>query len=99
MAQNDSKALEKIRYWDAGSPAYRWMGIVNNRFLAGDKETPFPNRINAYLAIAIYDATIAAWESKYFYNRPRPAVVDPAFRPALATPNEPFLSFRICRNS
>jgi membrane-associated phospholipid phosphatase len=89
MAQSDPKILEKIRYWDAGSPAYRWMGIVNNRFFAGEKGTPFPNRINAYLAIAMYDATIAAWESKYFYNRPRPGAVDPALRPALPTPKSP----------
>lgn len=89
MAGKDPDALEKIRYWDAGSPAYRWMGVVNGRFNAGDKDTPFPNRINAYLAIAIYDATIAAWESKYFYNRPRPVAVDPALRPALPTPMSP----------
>lgn len=89
IAQNDAQAAEKIKYWDAGSPAYRWMGIVNNRFAAGDAEIPFPNRINAYLAIAIYDATVAAWESKYFYNRPRPGAVEPALRTALPTPKSP----------
>ena len=89
IAQNDAQAAEKIRYWDAGSPAYRWMGIVNNRFRAGETGIPFPNRVNAYLAIAIYDATIAAWESKYFYNRPRPSAVDPALRTALPTPKSP----------
>jgi membrane-associated phospholipid phosphatase len=37
----------------------------------------------------MHDATIAAWESKYFYNRRRPAEVDPTLRTRVATPNSP----------
>src|SRR5205823_4709816 len=42
-----------------------------------------------YVSLAMYDATIAAWESKYFYNRPRPSATDPSIRPRLATPCSP----------
>jgi membrane-associated phospholipid phosphatase len=79
----------KIRFWDAGSPGYRWISIVNNRFAAGEAEIAFPHRLNAYLSMAIYDATIAAWESKYFYNRLRPSELDPALKAALPTPRSP----------
>ena len=89
IAKNDPQAADKIKFWDAGSPGYRWIGVVNNRFAAGEKDFPFPNRINAYLTMAIYDATIAAWESKYFYNRSRPAAQDPTLKTAVATPRSP----------
>ncbi len=38
---------------------------------------------------AIYDATIAAWDAKYTYNRPRPAVTDAELKTAIPTPNSP----------
>jgi membrane-associated phospholipid phosphatase len=35
--------------------------------------------------VAIYDATIAAWDAKYTYDRPRPSAVSPTLTTALAT--------------
>lgn len=89
IAQRDPQATDKIKYWDAGSPGYRWIGVVNNPFLAGEAGIPFPNRVNAYLTMAIFDATIATWDSKYFYKRPRPIELDPTLRTALPTPRSP----------
>jgi membrane-associated phospholipid phosphatase len=89
MAQKDSKASEIIRFWDAGSPGYRWIELVNNRLLTGQPLPTNPHRIYTYLTMAIYDATIAAWESKAFYNRPRPTEMDPALLTVLATPRSP----------
>ena len=37
----------------------------------------------------MYDATVAAWESKYRYNRPRPSRVDADVPTALPVPNSP----------
>ncbi len=37
----------------------------------------------------MYDATIATWESKYFYNRPRPSELDHTLPTALPVPNSP----------
>jgi PAP2 superfamily len=41
------------------------------------------------LNVAIYDATIPAWDSKYAFNRPRPVEIDPSLAPVVATPNSP----------
>jgi membrane-associated phospholipid phosphatase len=37
----------------------------------------------------MYDATIATWESKYAYNRPRPSELDHKLATALPVPNSP----------
>jgi len=89
LAKDDPQITAKIRFWDAGSPGYRWVGIVNNRFAAGEAGITFPHRLNAYLTMAIYDATVAAWESKYFYNRLRPSELDPTLKATLPTPRSP----------
>ena len=88
VAKNDAQVAARITFWDAGSPGYRWIDLVNDRVLANQ---PIPNahRVYTYLTMAIYDATIAAWESKYFYNRPRPSEVDPTLPTALPTPRSP----------
>jgi len=88
LAQKDPEAADKITFWDAGSPGYRWIGLVNDRILAGQ---PIPNahRVYTYLTMAIYDATIAAWDAKYFYNRPRPNEADAALPVVLTTPRSP----------
>jgi hypothetical protein len=41
------------------------------------------------LHAAIYDATIAAWDSKYAYTRPRPSEVDPTLTTVLPNPASP----------
>ena len=46
-------------------------------------------RLMALLNAAIYDATIAAWDAKYAYNRARPALSDAALSTAIPTPNSP----------
>ena len=42
-----------------------------------------------YVALAMYDATVAAWDSKYAYNRPRPSELDPTLKTRLPTPRSP----------
>jgi membrane-associated phospholipid phosphatase len=79
----------QVAYWDAGSPAYRWMDLMTNRIIAGANITPFAHRVYTYLATAMYDATIAAWDSKYTYNRRRPSQVDPTLSTRLPTPQSP----------
>src|SRR5262249_21470308 len=43
----------------------------------------------ALAPVAIYDATIAAWDSKYAYQRPRPSVLDPTLQTVVETPRSP----------
>ena len=68
--------MDQVAFWDAGSPGYRWFELLNKRVLSGANITPYPHRLYAYVATAMYDATIAAWDSKYAYNRLRPTAVD-----------------------
>jgi membrane-associated phospholipid phosphatase len=80
---------QQVRFWDAGSPAYRWIDLISTRFLDGRNVTAYPHRLYAYVAMAMYDATVAAWDSKYAYNRPRPSDLDPTLQTALPTPRSP----------
>jgi membrane-associated phospholipid phosphatase len=87
-ARRDGAALDQIAYWDAGSPGYRWNEIAcaaGLKGIAGIRNY----RALALLNVAIYDATVAAWDTKYAYNRPRPAERDPSFTTALASPASP----------
>ena len=43
----------------------------------------------ALLSVAIYDATVAAWDSKYAYNRPHPTAFDPSLTAALPNAQSP----------
>ena len=88
-AQDDPIFLGQIRYWDAGPPVYRWVDIINNRFIDGVSPVQPVYRGWAYLSMAIYDATVAAWESKQFYQRRRPSEVDSGVKPRLPVPASP----------
>ncbi len=89
IGQNTDDINAQIAYWDAGSPAYRWMDLISNRLLAGTPTTAFAHRVYTYVSMAMYDATIAAWESKYFYNRARPSELDHNLPTAVDVPDSP----------
>src|SRR5215471_8808923 len=57
-AQRDPAARQRVTYWNAGSPAYRWNTIA---IPPGPANAVVNTRIMALLSVAIYDATIAAW--------------------------------------
>ena len=89
-AQNDPRITAQIKYWDAGPPAYRWVDFVTARQLAGQPVgAPNVNRPYAYVSVAIYEATVAAWNAKYTYNRKRPSETDPSVRTRVAVPRSP----------
>jgi hypothetical protein len=87
-AHRDRPALDRINYWNASAPSYRWTqravthtqirGVLGNRAI----------RMLALMNVAIYDATIAAWDTKYAYNRPRPSDSQPGLA-AISTPASP----------
>jgi membrane-associated phospholipid phosphatase len=89
ISHNDAQARQQIAFWDAGSPAYRWIDLLNARMLAGTPTTPYPHRVYTYVALAMYDATVATWASKYHYNRPRPSELDDDLSTALPVPQSP----------
>jgi len=87
--QRDAAALEQIAYWDTGGPIYRWNEIAVNVALKNNNNTLLAARALALLHAAIYDATIATWDSKYTYNRPRPSVFDRSLTTVIANPASP----------
>jgi len=88
-AKRDSAALTRIRYWDAGSPAYRWNEIAIEASVRNNISSTLGARAFALLAVTIDDALIAAWDSKYTYNRPRPSEVDSKLPTVVPTPRSP----------
>ncbi|MBS1978246.1 MAG: phosphatase PAP2 family protein [Bacteroidetes bacterium] len=46
-------------------------------------------RVFALLNIALHDAAVACWETKYYYFNPRPTQMDPAIRTGTGIPNFP----------
>lgn len=89
ISHNDAEVQRQIAFWDAGAPAYRWMDLLNARLLAGTPTTAYPHRVYTYMAQAMYDATIATWDSKYVYNRRRPSEQRHDLPTALPVPNSP----------
>ena len=71
----DADSLAAVTYWNAGSPSYRWIEEMVNRYRTGPP-SPRVTRSFALLNVAIYDAIIAAWDAKYAYNRPHPSGVE-----------------------
>jgi hypothetical protein len=78
-----------MRIWTVGPPAYRWvermLNLIETRGFSNAKNA----RNLALLNVAMYDATIAAWNAKYTYNRPRPSVADPGIQRAVPVPRSP----------
>lgn len=89
VAKRDTKALEQIAYWDAGSPGYRWLQLAQAQILSKPMNVPRRLRLLSLLNVAIYDATIAAWDAKYVYNRKQPSVIDPKLVTVLPDPASP----------
>ena len=85
----DAATLDRVAYWNAGAPPYRWNEIAIDMSIRGAFGTSNFGRIQAYLNMAINDATVAAWDSKYTFNRPRPSELDSTITALVAVPASP----------
>jgi membrane-associated phospholipid phosphatase len=85
----DGTALAKVAYWDEGSPAYQWINAASNQLIARNIGGPASTRALALVSVALYDSMIAAWDSKYAFNRPRPSATDPTILPHVSTIDSP----------
>ena len=70
----DSAGLQQILFWNTGAPGYRWQEIMFKLWTVDTGR--YGALANMLLGTATYDATIAAWDTKYAYKRPRPFTVD-----------------------
>jgi hypothetical protein len=89
ITQRDDVANQQIAFWDAGSPSYRWVEMATNRIVSENIGSAPGTRIMALLDVAIYDALVAAWDSKYFYKRRRPSEIDTSLVAAVSVPRSP----------
>jgi len=81
--------LAQIQFWDAGAPGYRWMQLTQQLAVSEGLATPLQTRALALVAAAIYDATVAAWDSKYAYGRQHPSEIDSNIRTAVTASASP----------
>jgi membrane-associated phospholipid phosphatase len=88
-AARDRTALDRVAYWDTGSPSYRWSEIAVTEYLKNGSSWLIAARGLALMHIAIYDAMVAAWDSKYTYNRPHPSTVNAGLTTVAANPPSP----------
>jgi membrane-associated phospholipid phosphatase len=89
LGSADATMQERMAFWDAGPAPYRWNEIANEMFFSGAFGASNYGRIQAYLNMAIHDATVATWDSKYAHNRPRPSQQDSSIVPLVAVPGSP----------
>ncbi len=87
--KGSAEATKQMRYWNGGPPTYRWMEIMLGQIETRGLTNPKNARAIALFNVAMYDATVAAWDSKYAWNRKRPTEADPALSPAMETPRSP----------
>jgi hypothetical protein len=88
------KTKQQIIFWNAGSPGYHWQEMMNKLWAVDTGR--YGALANMLLGAATYDATIAAWDTKYAYKRPRPFVADNKIKIYTVKPESP--SFP-CENS
>jgi hypothetical protein len=89
MAGDDAEKLERIRYWDFGSSAHRWHEMLTDMGVRDDVGSTAGIRAFPLLNVAIHDALVAAWDSKYTYNRRRPSEDSGLLAPEVSIPRSP----------
>lgn len=87
--RRDAAALARVAYWDAGAPSYRWNQVLTAEMLRGGTPANLAYRHLAVLHVVLYDALVAAWDSKQAFVRPHPAALDPGLRRAIPDPPSP----------
>ena len=88
---------EIARFWADGSgtvtPPGHWIQIALQQARAAGNSLSANARLFAMLGVAMGDAAIAAWDTKYTYGTWRPvtalAGTDPTWQPLITTPNHP----------
>jgi membrane-associated phospholipid phosphatase len=83
--------LTAARYWATDAPSIRWELAMEDELARRRWSIPHAARARAYTSVAMYDAFVACWDSKYTYWLARPVTMDSTVTPAFSTP--PFPSY------
>jgi hypothetical protein len=85
--------LELVRFWADGpgtaTPPGHWNAIASELITRYEFEDSEAARVLAYLNVALYDAGISCWETKYYYGLARPSQVDPTISTPVGVPPFP----------
>ncbi|GAB4093527.1 phosphatase PAP2 family protein [Flaviaesturariibacter terrae] len=90
QAALDIAGRRELVFWSAGSPGYRWQELMNKLWTTDTSARGV--LANMLLGTAIYDATVAAWDTKYAFPTQRPYEADKRIRllaPPAASPAYP----------
>jgi hypothetical protein len=79
--------LEQITFWNAGSPSYRWQNWMAKLWQTDAQKKGMEAQM--IMNVAIYDATLAAWDNKYIHSRRRPYLADKRIRAMAPKPESP----------
>lgn len=93
-ADNMTEEHRKIaNWWSDGlgtyTPPGHWNRLANDLVISYKQNPLRSARTLAYMNMAIMDAGISCWDTKYFYHFPRPIQTIPGFKTILGTPNFP----------
>jgi len=87
--KRDATAKDLIAYWNVGPPSYRWHEIALSEVMRNNLPWNYAMRNFALMHVAIYDALVAAWDSKFAYNRKRPSELDGSLATDFSNPRSP----------
>jgi membrane-associated phospholipid phosphatase len=83
--------IDAARYWATDAPSIRWELFIEDEIASHRLSIPHAARARAYLSMAMYDAFVACWDTKYAYWLARPITMDPTLKTVFSTP--PFPSY------
>ena len=94
IAKNLTNQQRKIaNWWEDGLGSYtppgHWNRLAKELCLKYKQNPLRTARAFAYMNMAIQDAGIACWDTKYYYHYPRPIQTISGFKTILGTPNFP----------
>jgi membrane-associated phospholipid phosphatase len=83
----DAKGMHQVIFWNAGAPGYRWQEMLDKLWTVDTGR--YAILANLLMGTATYDATVAAWNTKYAYKRPRPYAADKRIKVFIPKPESP----------
>lgn len=83
----DATTKQQIIFWNAGAPGYHWQEMMNKLWAVDTGR--YGALANMLLGTATYDATIAAWDTKYVFKRLRPFIADSRIKVYTINPESP----------
>lgn len=86
--QRTAEMQISVAFWEA-SGSLRWNEIARDLVSKYRTDPQHASRVYALLSVAQYDALVAAWNNKYFYQRPAPEKITSEITPLISASGDP----------